>query len=103
MKGLKTGGRQKGTPNKETQIVALRLQEVGVNLVDEAMGIYNEGDNELKLKVLSLLFPYVYPKRVDGQHDDALDVTPENEKQIAEETLRIIFNKFPQLNPAKDE
>jgi hypothetical protein len=103
MKGLKTGGRQKGTPNKESAFVGLLLEKRGFNLVNEAMNIYSEGDNETKLKILNLLFPYVYPKRVDAPPDDALDITPENELSVATETLQAIYQKFPQLNPGKDE
>lgn len=99
----KTGGRQKGIPNKATNLVLDILRGQNMNLVNEAVSLYHEGDNEFKLKVLNLLFPYCYHKKIEAPLDDSLDITPENEKEIAEETLKIIYNKFPQLNPVKDE
>lgn len=101
MKGLKTGGRQKGTPNKATTVVADILQAQNMNLIEEAIGLYSSAsDSEFKLKVLSLLIPYVYPKRVDAHPDDSLDVTPETS---ASEALDYIKENFPQLLTGKDE
>lgn len=103
MKGLKTGGRQKGTPNKETAFVGLLLEKRGFNLVNEAMQLYSGADDEMKIRILTLLFPYVYPKRVDSPPDESIDITPENELAIATETFQQIINKFPQLLAGKDE
>lgn len=77
MKGLKTGGRKRGTPNKVNSLVSDLLQANNMNLVQEAVNIYKVGDEEFKLKVLTLLFPYVYPKRAEiPVEDEELDITP---------------------------
>lgn len=99
----KLGGRQKGTPNRETSVVADILKAHDFNLVKEAMGLYKETtDLEFKAKVLSLLFPYVYPKRVDGNPDDSIDITPENEIDYAKETIKYLAQKFPELMPKNE-
>lgn len=103
MKGLKTGGRQKGTPNRSTTVVSDILQARDINLVDQALDLFERSlDPELKVKILSLLFPYVYPKRVDALPDDALDITPENEEDYARETLKYLAEKFPELMPKNE-
>lgn|GEM_PF-826279 len=63
-KGLpKSGGRQKGTPNKRTIGFLEVLEGKGINLletiIDEAMGLSGRD----KINVLVDLLPYVYPKR----------------------------------------
>lgn len=99
MKGLKVGGRQKGTPNKTSIVVHDILQAKNMNLVDEAMALYESGNKDFKLKVLSLLFPYVYPKRAEAPAptDDPIDITPENEEQVMLETIEYIKQKHPKL------
>jgi len=100
MKGIKTGGRKKGTPNKATLVVTDILQANDMNLVQSAINLYTQSlDPEFKLKVLSLLIPYVYPKRVDSE-PEALDVTPETS---ASEALDYIKENFPQLLTGKNE
>jgi hypothetical protein len=103
MKGLKTGGRQKGTPNKTSMAVPLFLQKNGMNLVEEAIDLYRStSDPEFKLKILTLLFPYAHARKVESS-DEALDITPENELEIAKETIDYISQKFPHLLTAKNE
>ncbi len=63
-KGLqKTGGRQKGTPNKRSIGFLEILDGKGINLLetilDEALGLSGRD----KINVLVDLLPYVYPKR----------------------------------------
>lgn len=103
MKGLKTGGRQKGTPNKATTVVSEILSNHNMNLVEEAMSLYHQAsDPEFKMKVITLLFPYVYPKRVDRDEDSTLDITPEAEAEAAKEALEYIEQTYPQI-VKKDE
>jgi hypothetical protein len=99
MKGLKTGGRKKGIPNKVSAVVSEILAARNTNLVDEAMELYTGGNREFKLKVLSLLFPYVYPKLTESlpQPDETIDITPENEEQVMLETIEYIKQKHPKL------
>lgn len=76
MKGLKTGGRQKGTPNKATSEIKHLLIHKGVDLVEEALRLYGSSeDPEFKLKIISLLFPYRYPRVPEIQPDETIDVT----------------------------
>lgn len=99
----KSGGRQKGTPNKATTVVAEILQARNINIVDEALNLFEQSiDVEFKAKILTLLFPYVYPKRVDALPDDALDITPENEIDYAKETIKYLAQKFPELMPKNE-
>lgn len=98
----KIAGRQKGTTNKVNTVVSDILQAKNMNLVDEAISLYSEGDHEFKLKVLTLLFPYAYAKKTEVQ-DTSVDITPENEIEIVRETLEYINHKFPNLLPPKDE
>jgi hypothetical protein len=102
MKGLKTGGRQKGTPNRESAFVGLALEKRGFSLVDEALSLYADADTETRIRLLGLLFPYVYPKRVDAAPEDHIDVTPENELQYAKETIKYLAEKFPELMPKNE-
>jgi hypothetical protein len=95
----KLAGRQKGTPNKVNSVVSDILQAKNMNLVEEAIALYSEGDHEFKLKVLNLLFPYAYSKKVDIP-DDSLDVTPEHS---AAEAIEFIRENYPQLLKAADE
>jgi hypothetical protein len=99
----KIAGRQKGTPNKTSSVVADILQARNINIVDEALNLYEQStDIEFKSKILSLLFPYVYPKRVDALPDDALDITPDNEIDYAKETIKYLAQKFPELMPKNE-
>ena len=105
MKGLKTGGRQRGTPNKSTAVVTNVLDGKNLNLIDEAMTLYSRGNDEFKLKVLTLLFPYRYPKRVEKlseqPQDSEIDIT--DEYQAALDMVEFISQKFPQLIHSKAE
>jgi hypothetical protein len=68
-KGLpKTGGRQKGTPNKRPTIVAT-LERVGFDIAEEAIKLYNDPNTptDCKIVLLKLLAQYTYatPKSVE--------------------------------------
>lgn len=79
MKGLKTGGRKKGTPNKITSGTVEYFTRNNIDLAPEAWKLYQSSeDPEFKLKVLSLLFPYVYRRKENMIDDESIDVTPED-------------------------
>tara|TARA_B100000287_G_C20255767_1_gene631935 strand:- start:201 stop:440 length:240 start_codon:yes stop_codon:yes gene_type:complete len=62
MKGIKTGGRTKGTPNKITNEIRKKLK----NIVDNELDILEESikhlDSKERLEILIKLIPYVVPK-----------------------------------------
>lgn len=66
-KGIKTGGRQKGTPNKRTNSVKelLETEFEGFNPVVELINLYKADtvDTIQKITILKELSNYVYPKR----------------------------------------
>lgn len=60
----KTGGRKKGTPNKNNLGVKERLEEKGINCIDEILAIarYTE-DEQIRFQCYKELLKYVYPQR----------------------------------------
>jgi len=64
-KGLKTGGRIKGTPNKRTQEAMQKLEELGCDPIEGMARIAMDKSNsiELRAKMYSELAPYIFPKR----------------------------------------
>nr|BAH89625.1 hypothetical protein [uncultured bacterium]BAH90129.1 hypothetical protein [uncultured bacterium] len=63
--GRKTGGRQKGTPNKRTEALAEALEEHGCDPVAALVRIAQDAETprELRARILSDLLPYLYPRR----------------------------------------
>ncbi len=63
--GYKTGGRQKGTPNKRTAALAERLEERGCDpvaaLVEIAQAVGTP--RELRVRIYGDLLPFLYPRR----------------------------------------
>lgn len=65
-KGVKTGGRQKGTPNKKTKTIKELLEQdfLGFNPVRELITLYKKDiETAQKIVILKELANYVYPKR----------------------------------------
>jgi hypothetical protein len=62
-KGLpKSGGRKKGTPNKNSTSLRDAMDRAGFNLAEEFIALYQqETDLEKKRNTLYFLFRYVYP------------------------------------------
>lgn len=74
-KGLKTGGRQKGTPNIRIQEAMAILEELNCDPIEGMARIANDESNsiELRAKMYSELAPYIYPKRKSiesNNHDE---------------------------------
>ena len=69
-KGRKTGGRQKGTPNKATQDVAARLKELGCDPIEGMAALALDPTNtaELRGRMFAELAQYVAPKRKAVEH-----------------------------------
>lgn len=64
-KGTKTGGRQKGTPNRATADVRGRLQELGCDPIEGMARIAMDMENsaELRGRMYAELACYIAPKR----------------------------------------
>jgi hypothetical protein len=66
LRGLpKSGGRQRGTPNKRTHELAEKLQELGCDPIEglARIALSNETAPELKVRCYAELVQYVHPKR----------------------------------------
>ncbi len=63
--GIKTGGRKKGVPNKRTQEVTEKLEELGCDPIAGMALIALDASNppELRGRMFSELAQYVFPKR----------------------------------------
>lgn len=81
--GNKTGGRQKGTPNKRTADLLERLGNY--NPLDALLAISQDEDTplEIQVKINLDLMNYVYPKRKSVEFNDKIDVSL-SEKSIYE-------------------
>jgi len=64
-KGIKTGGRVPGTPNKRTSEITQKLKELGCDPIEGMARIAMDKSNpiELQAKMLAELAPYIYAKR----------------------------------------
>jgi hypothetical protein len=64
-KGLKTGGRTKGSPNRATRDVMERLNELNCDPLEGMASIAADQNNtpELRGRMYGELAQYVYPKR----------------------------------------
>jgi hypothetical protein len=65
-KGLaKTGGRQRGTPNRKTHELALKLEQLGCDPIAglARLAMADETAPELKVRCYAELAQYVHPKR----------------------------------------
>lgn len=81
--GNKTGGRQKGTPNKRTADLLERLGNY--NPLDALLAISQDEDTplEIQVKINLDLMNYVYPKRKSVEFNDKIDVSI-SEKSVDE-------------------
>lgn len=79
----KTGGRQKGTPNKRTADLLERLGDY--NPLDALLAISQDEDTplEIQVKINLDLMNYVYPKRKSVEFNDKIDVSI-SEKSVDE-------------------
>lgn len=77
--GKKTGGRAVGTPNKRTQDLMERLDQLGVDPVNGLAAIATDESAplELRARVQMELMAYLYPKR------KALDVSSSEQQSIS--------------------
>ena len=87
--GNKTGGRQKGTPNKRT---ADLLEKLGnYNPLDALLAISQDENTplEIQVKINLDLMNYVYPKRKSVEFNDKIDVSIS--EQSVDELQKYLF------------
>lgn len=94
-KGLKTGGRQKGTPNKESQDLFALCKSQGLDVFARMVEITAaEEDNSRQFSQLLELAPYLYAKRkaleVDVDVDPAILEAFKTMQGLSESELRKI-------------
>ncbi len=70
MKGAKTGGRKKGTPNRKTQAVIDKLADLDCDPIEGMAKIAADEKNspELRGRMFSELAQYIAPKRKAIEH-----------------------------------
>lgn len=82
-KGMKTGGRKKGTPNKLTMARKAKIEASGLTPLDYMLGLLRDEANshEVRFAAAKEAAPYIHPKlaSIDGtlnhrvsRHDDAV-------------------------------
>lgn len=59
----KTGGRQKGTPNKKTQVLGDKLEALGLDVPSRLVELLPGLSPEIQAKILLDLLSYIHPKR----------------------------------------
>lgn len=69
-KGIKTGGRQKGTPNKSTREIRSILSGILTKEIERIPKYLNEIDPEKKMQLLIKLLPYILPVYPDEQEEE---------------------------------
>lgn len=68
--GKKTGGRQKGTPNKSTQTLLQKCEALGIDVFQAMLELAKEAtDPDKKFAMLRDIAPYIQPKRSHIAHD----------------------------------
>lgn len=78
--GKKTGGRQKGTPNKTTAAKAAEIASSGLTPLDYMLEIMRDEANpkDMRLDAANKAAPFVHPKlaamTLSGDPDNPLDV-----------------------------
>ncbi len=93
----KTGGRQKGTPNKRTAEVVEILAKHKFNVVEEMILLYQKTECDehtvgTAVKILTELASYIYPKRKSLEHSGEIrnpymEYSVEELKALARERL----------------
>ena len=58
----KTGGRQKGTPNKNKNTLLAALDQAGFNVIEEWKQLFDKLDDTQKYAEICRLFPYMFPQ-----------------------------------------
>lgn len=79
-KGLKTGGRQKGSRNKRTEAQAVAIETSGLTPLDYMLTVLRDpkAEDDLRMEAARSAAPYVHPKlaniEVSGKDGGPLEV-----------------------------
>ena len=68
--GKKFGGRAKGTPNRLTKELRVKLKNILYNEIQNVEGYLEEIEPKEKLEIIIKLMPYVFPKVGNTSHTD---------------------------------
>src|SRR5881392_3454642 len=102
----KTGGRQKGTPNRSTLVLGQRLTELGCDPVAELVTIARDPKTNIgqRAHIYSSLLRYTHPlpKPVDSSDEDDMTGEPEITLDDALAWARYMIERFDS-NPSKQE
>lgn len=84
-KGIKTGGRQKGTPNKRalSDDLLAKCEARGIDVFDMLLDFTGEAPMELRLAALKELMRYLYPQKKAIEHSGEI-LNPYLQKPIEE-------------------
>ena len=89
--GVKTGGRTRGTPNKRTQDVLEKLEELGCDPIEGmarlAQQAEADGDKNLAAQMYKELAPYIAPKR------KAIEQTIKHEEELSMEEMEANYRE----------
>jgi hypothetical protein len=75
--GIKTGGREKGTPNKLTKELRENLKNIIDNELNNLSDNFAQLDAKERLEILIKFLPYVLPKveAINHLNDEPLDLS----------------------------
>lgn len=91
----KTGGRQKGTPNKSTSLLREKLDALACDPVEELVKIARQPQTPpgLKVTIYTTLMPYIFPKRAfidNAEGERAEKLTEDDALAMAHDIIRIL-------------
>lgn len=102
-KGTRIGGRQKGTPNKDTQDLLEKCRKCGIDVFEAMLDIAMNGPTlELRGAMLKECAQYLYPKRraVEMSGDVNLELAKKAEEYSAltkEQTIELMKAEIKKL------
>lgn len=73
MKRIKTGGRDKGTPNQLTKEMRAILNNVIANEIDKLQEYLNTLEPEKRIEIVIKLLPYILPKLEAEKPNDYIE------------------------------
>lgn len=95
-KGLKTGGRQKGTSNKLTGSVKEMLTQFVTNEVQHLPTLLNKLEPKEKAEYIIKLLPYILPKKAPVE-----DLAAQNQSEKRELIFKMFKTQTVQNLPIK--
>lgn len=99
---VKTGGRQKGTPNRSTLAAREKLDALGCEPIAGLAKIAEDPNTALafKLQAYSILMPYAYSRLKVTDESSREHSSPEEQRMSKEQALEIARDLLALLSPA---